>query len=293
MGQDLGDVASSYGVPPSSGRRGTWPRTGTGPRDPAPAVDRPSGGRRRSGASPIRLRICTTAGRGRSTRPSGSMAARPRRPPGDTRKLSRGDRSALLQVPPLADDRQAGRRKPPRSTPSRPGAITRTPPTRENDPVGVEIRAHRQGKIEAGAWLRLAPAVAASGPRSSARPPGRGDSTCTSAAERQGASMIGNQRRAWVRSLQTIRLFFSSEVRWKAIAWFALLLDLAPVAQRPERRQQLRRPRLHDGHLRPATGAGSSRYAVIYVGRLRRLDDHVGLLSLLGGAAPAALARPG
>ncbi len=38
--------------------------------------------------------------------------------------------------------------------------------------------------------------------------------------------MIGNQNRAWVRSVQTIRLFFSSEARWRAISWFALLLTL-------------------------------------------------------------------
>ncbi len=38
--------------------------------------------------------------------------------------------------------------------------------------------------------------------------------------------MIENQRRAWSRSLETIRLFFSSEVRWIAIGWFALLLTL-------------------------------------------------------------------
>ena len=36
--------------------------------------------------------------------------------------------------------------------------------------------------------------------------------------------MIRTQRRALQRSLQTIRLFFSSPVRWKAIGWFALLL---------------------------------------------------------------------
>jgi putative ATP-binding cassette transporter len=38
--------------------------------------------------------------------------------------------------------------------------------------------------------------------------------------------MIENQRRVWSRSLETIRLFFSSEVRWVAIGWFALLLTL-------------------------------------------------------------------
>ncbi len=38
--------------------------------------------------------------------------------------------------------------------------------------------------------------------------------------------MNGKQNRAWTRSLQTIRLFFSSEVRWQAITWFALLLTL-------------------------------------------------------------------
>ena len=42
--------------------------------------------------------------------------------------------------------------------------------------------------------------------------------------------------------------------------------DLAPVAQRPERRQQLRRPRLHDGHLRATDGADSSATAIIYAG---------------------------
>jgi vitamin B12/bleomycin/antimicrobial peptide transport system ATP-binding/permease protein len=38
--------------------------------------------------------------------------------------------------------------------------------------------------------------------------------------------MIGTQNRAWTRSVRTIRLFFSSERRWQAIAWFALLLTL-------------------------------------------------------------------
>jgi vitamin B12/bleomycin/antimicrobial peptide transport system ATP-binding/permease protein len=38
--------------------------------------------------------------------------------------------------------------------------------------------------------------------------------------------MIANQQRAWVRSLQTIRLFFSSEARLPAIGWFALLLTV-------------------------------------------------------------------
>jgi vitamin B12/bleomycin/antimicrobial peptide transport system ATP-binding/permease protein len=38
--------------------------------------------------------------------------------------------------------------------------------------------------------------------------------------------MIRNERQAWSRSLQTIRLFFSSEVRWTAIGWFAALLTL-------------------------------------------------------------------
>src|SRR5438477_9281297 len=38
--------------------------------------------------------------------------------------------------------------------------------------------------------------------------------------------MIGNQRRAWDRSLQTLRLFFTSQARWSAIGWFALLLTL-------------------------------------------------------------------
>jgi putative ATP-binding cassette transporter len=38
--------------------------------------------------------------------------------------------------------------------------------------------------------------------------------------------MIGKLNRAWVRSYQTIRLFFSSEARWRAISWFALLLTL-------------------------------------------------------------------
>jgi putative ATP-binding cassette transporter len=37
--------------------------------------------------------------------------------------------------------------------------------------------------------------------------------------------MIGNQNRAWVRSLRTIQLFFTSQVRWTAIGWFALLLS--------------------------------------------------------------------
>jgi putative ATP-binding cassette transporter len=41
--------------------------------------------------------------------------------------------------------------------------------------------------------------------------------------------MIGNHKRAWDRSLQTIRLFFSSEARWPAITWFALLLTLLLV----------------------------------------------------------------
>ncbi len=36
--------------------------------------------------------------------------------------------------------------------------------------------------------------------------------------------MFGKQNRAWVRSWQTIRLFFASEARWPAISWFALLL---------------------------------------------------------------------
>jgi vitamin B12/bleomycin/antimicrobial peptide transport system ATP-binding/permease protein len=40
--------------------------------------------------------------------------------------------------------------------------------------------------------------------------------------------MIATENRAWVRSLQTIRLFFSSksEARWPAIGWFALLLTV-------------------------------------------------------------------
>ncbi len=38
--------------------------------------------------------------------------------------------------------------------------------------------------------------------------------------------MLEYQKRAWVRSLRTIRLFFSSETRWKAITWFAALLSL-------------------------------------------------------------------
>jgi vitamin B12/bleomycin/antimicrobial peptide transport system ATP-binding/permease protein len=38
--------------------------------------------------------------------------------------------------------------------------------------------------------------------------------------------MIKNERQVWSRSLETIRLFFSSEVRWTAIGWFALLLTL-------------------------------------------------------------------
>ncbi len=38
--------------------------------------------------------------------------------------------------------------------------------------------------------------------------------------------MIENQRRVWVRTVRTIQLFFSSEVRRQAIAWFALLLVL-------------------------------------------------------------------
>src|SRR5689334_8305808 len=46
------------------------------------------------------------------------------------------------------------------------------------------------------------------------------------AGERRGASMIQNQHRAWDRSVKTIRLFFSSEARWSAITWFALLLTL-------------------------------------------------------------------
>ncbi len=38
--------------------------------------------------------------------------------------------------------------------------------------------------------------------------------------------MIGTQNRAWTRSLRTIQLFFSSGLRWSAIAWFASLLTL-------------------------------------------------------------------
>ncbi|MGP0063999.1 MAG: ABC transporter ATP-binding protein/permease [Isosphaeraceae bacterium] len=38
--------------------------------------------------------------------------------------------------------------------------------------------------------------------------------------------MIQNERQVWSRSLQTIRMFFSSEVRWTAIGWFAALLTL-------------------------------------------------------------------
>ena len=38
--------------------------------------------------------------------------------------------------------------------------------------------------------------------------------------------MLENQRRAWSRSFQTIRLFFASEVRWTAIGWSVLLLTL-------------------------------------------------------------------
>ncbi len=38
--------------------------------------------------------------------------------------------------------------------------------------------------------------------------------------------MIKNERQAWSRSLQTIRLFFTSEVRWVAIGWFTALLIL-------------------------------------------------------------------
>jgi vitamin B12/bleomycin/antimicrobial peptide transport system ATP-binding/permease protein len=38
--------------------------------------------------------------------------------------------------------------------------------------------------------------------------------------------MIAKMNRAWVRSYQTIRLFFSSEARWTAISWFALLLTV-------------------------------------------------------------------
>jgi putative ATP-binding cassette transporter len=38
--------------------------------------------------------------------------------------------------------------------------------------------------------------------------------------------MIGNQQRAWARSLQALRLFFSSPVGWTAIGWFASLLLL-------------------------------------------------------------------
>ena len=117
------------------------------------------------------------------------------------------------------------------------------------------------------------------------------DAARTGTAERRGTSMIENQKRAWVRSLRTIRLFFSSEVRWKAIAWFAAPPVLAPVAQRPERRQQLRRPRLHDGHLRPQDGADSSPMPSSTSGVFARLDDHGGLLPILGGAAPPALAR--
>jgi putative ATP-binding cassette transporter len=38
--------------------------------------------------------------------------------------------------------------------------------------------------------------------------------------------MIENQRRVWERALQTLRLFFSSEARWPATGWSALLLSL-------------------------------------------------------------------
>ena len=65
---------------PALDRRPGGPRraTGTAPGRAACRPWRRSGGRRRSGASPTRHPICTTAGRGRSTRPSGSTAARPR-----------------------------------------------------------------------------------------------------------------------------------------------------------------------------------------------------------------------
>ena len=38
--------------------------------------------------------------------------------------------------------------------------------------------------------------------------------------------MFENLNQAWSRSVQTIRLFFSSDARWEAISWFALLLTL-------------------------------------------------------------------
>src|SRR5262249_4775393 len=68
-----------------------------------------------------------------------------------------------------------------------------------------------------------------------------------------------------------------------------LALDLPAGAQRTERGQQLRRPRLHDGHLRaPAEPVRVLCRAL--PGSLRRLDGHDGLQPLLGGTASAALA---
>ena len=69
--------------------------------------------------------------------------------------------------------------------------------------------------------------------------------------------MIQSPGHAVARYLKTIRLFFSSEARSQAIGWFALLLCLLLTVNALQRREQLRRPRLHDGHLGSPARANS------------------------------------
>ena len=81
--------------------------------------------------------------------------------------------------------------------------------------------------------------------------------------------MLENQKRAWVRSLRTIRLFFSSETRWKAITWFAALLSLLLALS------VLNVVNSYVGRdfmtaISDRRWKGFVTYAIVYLGRLRR-----------------------
>ena len=96
MGQSLGDAATYYGSSTTTESPGDIASARASDRSRRERRRRPNGARRPCGASRIRPLISTTAGRARSTRPSGSTAARPPRSRPATGSSDDGDRQELL-----------------------------------------------------------------------------------------------------------------------------------------------------------------------------------------------------
>ncbi len=142
MGDSLGDAATYYGVPSSTDGQGEIARNRDRAREsrvPALASE---------WRTPPLWGVADSApylhdGRARTIHQAiEEHGGEARETVARYGKLGRGERIALLRFLRSLTAAPSGA-GPPRSTPSRRGAITRTPPTRENDPVGVVIRSIR------------------------------------------------------------------------------------------------------------------------------------------------------